>query len=76
MTNPIQDIDAAFEAREAEVQSQVPTADEIWEAQEQEQADQVKQELDQNAHPENYEAEPVPESLSEPERISKLLEEE
>lgn len=75
MTNPIEDKDAAFQAHE-EVQSTIPSADELWEIKESQEAQQVQSELNQNAHPEDYEAEPLPASLSEPERISKLLEKE
>lgn len=73
MTDPIQDKNAAFEAHESEVQT--PTAEQLWEQREAEEKMRVEQELDQLEHPEDYEAEPVPESLTEPERISKLLEE-
>jgi hypothetical protein len=71
MTNPIQNKNAAFEAHESEVQ----TPDQIWEQKETEENNIVKEELDQLEHPEDYEPEPLPASLSQPERISKLLEE-
>ncbi len=73
MTDPIQDKNAAFEAHESEVQTLTP--EQVWEQREAEEKAKVEQELDQMEHPEDYEAEPVPESLTEPERISKLLEE-
>lgn len=71
MTDPIKDKNAAFEAHESEVQA--PTPEQLWEQRETEEKMKVEQELDQLEHPEDYEAEPVPESLTEPERISNLL---
>ena len=65
MTDPIQDKNAAFEAHESEVQTLTP--EQVWEQREAEEKAKVEQELDQMEHPEDYEAEPVPESLTEPE---------